>query len=46
MNNDNIKPKFQGDAEGEKSVQGMILGAFLGLILWAVGLMIWWAWIS
>ena len=41
-----MNPKLQGDPEGEKAVRGMLLGACLGLILWTIGVMVWWTWIS
>lgn len=43
---DDIEPKMQGDAEGERAVRGILLGAFWGGIIWVVGFMVWWAWIS
>lgn len=41
-----MNPKLQGDAEGEKAVSGILLGVFLGGIIWTVGIMVWWAWVS
>ena len=39
-------PKLQADREGERACAGILLGAFLGAILWTLAAMILWAYIN
>ena len=41
-----MNPKLQGDEDGERAVRGILLGVFLGISIWAVAIMVWWAWVS